>query len=80
MSKEDDTMGKRKKKRYVVDVYWTMARPFEVVAKSQEEADDIVNEMFSKGEFRISDGFEPLEEIETNVSGEENENGEIEYY
>lgn len=69
-----------KKKRYAVDVYWPMARSFEVEASSPDEAENKVNEMFENGRFTVADGFEPSDDIETRVSGEENDEGEIEFY
>lgn len=69
------------KRKFAVDVHWTVARSFEVEADSREEAKRIMEKRIAKGEVNVwRDGFEATDDMEASVSGEEGVNGEIEYY
>ena len=68
-------------KTYAVDVHWDVAKCYSIEANSQKEAEDKIWDIISKGNLNVwSDGFEATDDIEVRCSGEENENGEIEYF
>ena len=68
-------------KRYAVDVHLDLARCYEVVAESQEEAERKVREIvFVNGFNPLKEGFEQTEDYEVTCSGETDENGVMEYF
>ena len=68
-------------KTYAVDVHWTVAKCYYIEANSQKEAEEKIWDIINKGDVNVwVDGYETTDDIEVNCSGEENENGEIEYY
>ena len=68
-------------KTYAVDVHWDVAKCYNIEANSQEEAEAKIWDIIKKGNINVwTDGFEATDDIEVNCSGEENENGEIEYF
>lgn len=79
-----------KNKVYAVDVWVTVAKCLKVEAKNREEAEEkaekfVVENFLSKPTPMVmhllnTAGFEATEDAEFHVSGEANENGEIEYY
>ena len=68
-------------KTYAVDVHWDVAKCYNIKANSQAEAEKKIWDIIKKGNINVlTDGFEATDDIEVECSGEENENGEIEYY
>ena len=68
-----------KKKKYVVDVFRTIAQTVEVEADDRDEAEAVADKMVEQGSLRWSlDNMTDDYEIE--VCGEVNEQGEREYY
>lgn len=77
----EDTRFKKGKHKFAVDVYWTVARSYEVEAESRDEAQRIVQERVDRGDVCVwYDDFEPTDDVEVCTSGEEKVNGEIMYY
>ena len=77
----EDTRFKTGKHKFAVDVYWTVARSFEVEAESRAEAQRIVQERVDRGDVCVwNDGFETTDDVEVSTSGEELVNGEIQYF
>lgn len=74
------TVNDNENKRYAVDVHWVVAKCIEVYAPSREEAEMQIWDRIWNGEMCVwSDGFEATDDVEVTCSGEENEDGEIEY-
>lgn len=72
----NSTAYKTGRHKFAVDVSFTV----EVEAESQEEAYAIVEEKVRNGELTSeSEGFEQTDDYDIEVSGEEREDGEIEY-
>lgn len=70
----------KKTKIYSVDVHWDLAKCYEIEASSREEAEKKITELINKGGVNVhTDGFEATEDVEVHCSGEEGEDGEIEY-
>ena len=68
-------------KTYAVDVHWDVAKCYDIEANSKEEAEKKIWDMINSGDVCVwKDGYEATDDIEVKCSGEENENGEIEYY
>ena len=68
-------------KTYAVDVHWDVAKCYEIEANSQKEAEEKIWDMINSGDVCVwKDGYETTDDIEVVCSGEEDENGEIEYY
>ena len=68
-------------KKYAVDVHWDVVKCYNIEANSQEEAEEKIWDIIKNGNINVwTDGFEATDDIEVECSGEENENGEIEYY
>ena len=68
-------------KKYAVDVHCDVAKCYNIEANSQQEAEEKIWDMINKGNINVwTDGFEATDDIEVACSGEENENGDIEYY
>ena len=84
--------GKAKKpriKKYAVDVHCDLAKCFVVKASSPKEAEDMVWEKIRKilaqpNPYPLNDlvaeGFETTDDAEVTCSGEEDKNGEIQYF
>ena len=81
--------NKKSYKKYAVDVHCDLAKCIVVEASSPEEAEDMVWEKIRKilGQPNphplnglIAEGFETTDDAEVTCSGEENEDGEIEYF
>lgn len=79
-----------KSKVYAVDVYVTVCKCVKVEAPSKKRADELARS-YVAGLFKhrtdaefvcklASEGFQDAEELETRVSGEADEHGEIQYY
>lgn len=67
-------------KKYAVDVHWVLAKCYLIKANSPEEAEKKINDLVNSGEVSVhTDRFETTD-IDVECSGEENEDGEIEYY
>ena len=72
---------KKGKHKFVVDVFWTVARSYEVEAKTADEAHDIMQKRVDEGKICVwTDGFEATEDVEVETSGEEKNDGNIEYF
>ena len=72
---------KKGKHTFVVDVFWTVARSYEVKAKSREEAAKIMQSRVDKGEICVwNSGFEATDDVKINTSGEEKFDGSIMFY
>ena len=68
-------------KTYAVHVHWDVAKCYEIEANSQKEAEEKIWDIINKGDVNVwVDGYETTDDIEVECSGEEDENGEIEYY
>ena len=68
-------------KTYAVDVHWDVAKCYEIEANSQKEAEEKIWDIINKGDVNVwADGYETTDDIEVKCSGEEDENGDIEYY
>ena len=68
-------------KTYAVDVHWDVAKCYEIEANSQKEAEEKIWDIINKGDVNVwVDGYETTDDIEVKCSGEEDENGGIEYY
>lgn len=77
----EDTRFKTGKHKFAVDVYWTVARSYEVEAESRDEAQRIVQERVDRGDVCVwHDDFEATDDVEVSTSGEEKVNGEIQYF
>ena len=79
----------QKTKKYAVDVHCDLAKCIVVEATSRKEAEDIVWERIRKILAQpnprpmndlIAEGFETTDDAEVTCSGEEDENGEIQYF
>lgn len=68
------------KKKFAVDVFFTLARSYEVEASSREVAEAIVRQRIERGDITFRDGFEQTDDYEYRCSGEANEDGDIEYF
>ena len=67
------------KKKYLVDVYRTLAQTVEIEAETAGEADDKAWELDEQG--KLEWGLEMMtEDFETSVCGEVDEKGERQYY
>lgn len=78
---EDPQGFKTGKHTYIVDVNWTVSRPYSVEAKSAEEAQKIIQERVDKGGICVwTDGFETEDDCEVKTSGEEKNDGSICFY
>ena len=82
-------MAKKTVKKYAVDVHCDLAKCIVVDASSRKEAEDMVWEKIRKILAQpnphplndlIAEGFETTDDAEVTCSGEENEDGEIEYF
>lgn len=79
VNSEDSKEGRER--TFVVDVHWDVHKSYEVKAKSKAAAQKQIDDLVDSGEVCVwTDGFEAGEVEEIRVSGEENEEGEIEYY
>lgn len=68
-------------KTYAVDVHWDVAKCYNIKANSKDEAEKKIWDMINRGGVCVwTDGYEATDDIEVACSGEEDENGEIEYY
>lgn len=68
-------------KTYAVDVHWCVAKCYNIKANSQDEAEKKIWDMIKKGDVCVwTDGFESTNDVEVECSGEENDDGKIEYY
>ena len=68
-------------KTYAVDVHWDVAKCYDIEANSKEEAEKKIWDMINSGDVSVwKDGYETTDDIEVVCSGEEDENGDIEYY
>ena len=68
-------------KTYAVDVHWDVAKCYDIEANSKEEAEKKIWDMINSGAVCVwKDGYETTDDIEVECSGEEDENGDIEYY
>lgn len=68
-------------KRYAVDVHLDFARCYVVEANSREEAEAKVEKQISSAFFDpLKDGFEQTGDIDIRCSGQEDEEGTIEYF
>ena len=68
-------------KTYSFDVHLVLAKCYHIKANSPEEAEKKINDLVNSGEVSVyTDGFETTDDVEVACSGEENEDGEIEYY
>ena len=78
---ENKTNGKgdSMKKKFVVDVYRTLAQTIEVEAESEDEAREKAFHMAENGEMAWSTDM-LNDELDANVCGEVDENGERQYY
>lgn len=78
----EDTDGfKKGEHKFSVDVLWTVARSFEIEARSRKEAQKKVQGMVDRGDVCVwTDGFEATDDVEVRTSGEELKNGEIQYF
>ena len=67
-------------KTYAVDVHWDVAKCYDIEANSKEEAEKKIWDMINSGDVGVwKDGYEATDDIEVVCSGEEDENGDIEY-
>ena len=68
-------------KTYRVDVNWNVAKCYDIEANSQKEAEAKVWDIINSGDVNVwVDGFKITDDIEVKCNGEEDENGEIEYF
>lgn len=83
-----DKKTKKRVKKFAVDVHCDLAKCYEVEATSRDEAEDMVWEKIRKILAQpnphplnglIAEGFETTDDAEVTCSGEENEDGEIQY-
>ena len=83
-----DEKTPQKTKKYAVDVHCDLAKCYEVEATSRDEAEEKVwkkireilsNPTPSVIKLLAAEGFEATEDAEVNCSGEEDEDGEIQY-
>ena len=79
----------QKTKKYAIDVHCDLAKCYEIEAESREDAEEIVWKKILKILSQpnpypihalIAEGFETTDDAEVTCSGEENEDGEIEYF
>lgn len=66
------------KKKFAVDVWRTLAQTVEIEAETKDEAIEIAEKMSYDGRMKWSTDM-LTDEVETNVSAEYIEDGEIEY-
>lgn len=67
------------KKKYVVDIFRTVAQTVEVEADDRDEAEAVADKMVEQG--RISWSLDNLtDDFQVEVCGEVNDRGEREYY
>ena len=77
----DDGKFKKGEHKFSVDVFWTVARSFEIEARSRKEAQKKVQGMIDRGDVCVwTDGFEATDDVEVRTSGEEKTDGEIQYF
>lgn len=77
----DDGTFKKGKHQFVVDVHWDVARSYDVEAESREEAQKIIQDKVDAGEICVwTDGFETMDDVEVRTSGDETNEGEIQYF
>ena len=83
-----DKKSKKRVKKFAVDVHCDLAKCYEVEATSRDEAEEKVwkkireilsNPTPSVIKLLAAEGFEATEDAEVNCSGEEDEDGEIQY-
>lgn len=78
---EDPNGFKKGKHKFVVDVHWDVARTYEVEAESADEAQKIIQAKVDAGEICVwTDGFEATDDCEVKTSGEEKNDGSLEFY
>ncbi len=76
-----DGKFKKGKHQFEVDVFWVVAKSYEVEATNRKEAQKIVQDMVDRGDVSVwSDGFEATDGVEVRTSGEELKNGMIEHF
>ena len=77
---EDPNGFKKGKHKFMVDVHWDVARTYEVEAESADEAQKIVQARIGTGEISVWDGFEVTENYSVKTTGEEKNDGSLEFY
>lgn len=77
----DDGTFKQGKHKFAVDVTFYKCHCVTVEAKNRKEAQQKVEAMIHEGEITpYTDGFEYTDDFEADVSGEEQKDGEIQYF
>ena len=78
---EDPNGFKKGKHKFMVDVHWDVARTYEVEAESADEAQKIIQAKVDAGDVCVwTDGFEATDDCEVRTSGEEKNDGSLEFY
>ena len=68
------------KKKYVVDVFRTLAQSVEIEAENKEQAEQIAESMLEDGSICWDLREHLTDDVEVETSGEVDENGERLYY
>ena len=78
---EDPDGFKKGKHKFMVDVHWDVARTYEVEAESADEAQKIMQAKVDAGDVCVwTDGFVATDDCEVKTSGEEKNDGSLEFY
>ena len=78
---EDPDGFKKGKHKFMVDVHWDVARTYVVEAESADEAQKIMQAQVDAGEICVwTDGFETTDDCEVKTTGEEKNDGSLEFY